>query len=172
MLPLQEAIGKCGGFRDALKEAIACGRVIQAKSGHLDIFYFPRREFAREKLVKQELVGTSTQEAEGLDVLDKIDDADWEPGGLIADGLQELGFPGMPLPAASSTMAPPAPLTCPNLSGASYYVPPSLSYRICFGEVFTKPGLIFTNCMGKDFTALLGLSTSLFEVSQMSRRQT
>ena len=84
------------------------------------MFFFPRKEFMREKLVRHELSGVAEKSSDNMLDLDKIDDADWEPSNLIADGMTELGEPFALPPGSSSDMPPSAPpLICPFSGEAS-----------------------------------------------------
>ena len=97
------------------------------------------------KIVKQELVGSAEKLGE-VDDIDKIDDADWEPSNLIADGLQELGFPLALPPGPSSSPMTPAPLTCPSFSGGGsqcFNVCPSLFkiFWLCLVRTYPSIGV-------------------------------
>ena len=112
-------MGKCGGSAKQLEDAIKCGRVIKGMAGKLEMFFFPRRQYAREKLVKQGLLGIGEKQTDDIQNLDLVAEAesDWDPSTLVAQGLQDITLGGLALPSSSSQSLMPPPLTMPSPAG-------------------------------------------------------
>ena len=117
----EEALGKCGGSAKKLEDAIKCGRVIKGMAAKLEMFFFPRQQYAREKLVKQDLLGIGEKQTDDIQNLDLVAeaDSDWDPSTLVAQGLTDIPLGGiaLPGPSSSSQSLTPPPLTMPSPAG-------------------------------------------------------
>ena len=104
LLPCQEAVGIAGGMAK-LQEGLRCRRILRGKEGNIPMFFFPRREYAKEDVYKQNVSGQVAKFSEDLDDLDKLQaDQSWDADLVVTQGLEMGAFPS--LPAASSSSAP------------------------------------------------------------------
>ena len=103
---LQEAIIHAGGTEKQLEEAVRQKRVIRAFKKGMEVFYFPRFEFARESLYQQNMLGAMEKEGEKQQFDDLAESQlgfAWNPTGNLAD----MPDPGKELALLSGTQAAP-----------------------------------------------------------------
>ena len=114
---------KVGGSRAALEQGVLAGRIIRSKVGHLDMYYFPRRQYKREKKSKNILQGIAEKVADDVKHLTNNEtefDVEWDPSSLIPTALETAGIGKLSLPAESSTSSAFPALTFPGPAGSSY----------------------------------------------------
>ena len=74
------------------------GRIVRSKVGNLDMFYFPRRQFHREKGTKNIIEGIANKDCNNVKHLTDMEDgfgAEWDPSSLIPSGLEKAGLGDM-----------------------------------------------------------------------------
>ena len=122
----EEAAAKAGGL-EGLRQGVLAGRIVQTKAGGMARFFFPRWEFSKENLYKQELQAATEKEG-SMGTMDVVQQDmwgfQWDPMGPGQDPGAMLGMAGsgansssMPLPmsgANSSSM--PLPMSGANSS--------------------------------------------------------
>ena len=130
LLVPEEAIIKAGGSRQQLDAAVAGGRVIRAMQGKLPMFFFPRREYSRESLVRQKLAASDLKIGDADGVVktqeDLCKDFQWDPANFIPSSLGSIGQSSMAIPmlgnleaaASSSSQASLIALPSPTSDGA------------------------------------------------------
>ena len=117
-LCLEEALVKCGGSHKQLEEGLKAGRIIRGMAGKLEMFFFPRRQYAREKLVKQGLHSRADKGTDDLASLDIVaeNESDWDPSTLLATGLGDVGLSLTATGSSQSMPPPPLMLSGPGAS--------------------------------------------------------
>ena len=123
----EEAILKAGGTQPLLEAAVRSGRVIKAMQGKLPMYFFPRREYSRESLVRQKLAAADKKVTDGDEIAkaqeDLFQDWQWDPSTLIPASLDSIGQ-GIPTPMlagpSSAVMAPPVSMATKTSAGSLY----------------------------------------------------
>ena len=126
---------RCGGSHKQLEEGLKAGRIIKGMAGQLEMFFFPRRQFAREKLVTQGLRGVADKATDDVGSLDKVaeNESDWDPSSLVATGLSDFGVSLSGSGSSAQSLPPPTqPLMITGVAG-------SKNWSIHFG--FACPNL-------------------------------
>ena len=118
----EEAIQKAGGSQQQLDIAIRCGRVVRAQVGQIWMYFFPRREYSKETLVKQSIGAEEVRGGDG-EAFDKMEDNmfsefQWDPESLVPSSLGSNGQINMLMvPTSSSSAAQSLPMTTPTEAG-------------------------------------------------------
>ena len=89
------------------------GRVMKTQVGKIWMYFFPRREYCKESLIKQSLGAEQAKSGEGE--FEKVEEAlfkefPWDPASLVPSGLQGLEGVGMLMGPSSSTPSTPQAL--------------------------------------------------------------
>ena len=122
---MQEAIQKAGGTQAHLDGAVRAGRVIKSGIGGLAMFYFPRKVFSKQTILKNQITAGEDKVPDDENAVEKFKDEmmkdDWDPYTLVAAGLDSLGQGNSMDATAMASLSPMASL------GPTASLPPSSS---------------------------------------------
>ena len=128
---LQEAIIKAGGTQQLLDGAVRAGRVIRSGSGGMAMYYFPRKVFSKQTVVKQGMNSLEEKTPENNEAVEKMQndllrDFEWDPKELISAGLDSIQQGGGMDVAPSSSITPSSslgpPISLTSSHGAHLYL--------------------------------------------------
>ena len=91
---------KAGGHLQ-LEEGVKAKRIICAMRGNMQLFFFPRYEYSREQLYRQELGAEATQGGASVEDVCRVQDEQlgfhWDPSNIIPTCLEQSaqGLPGL-----------------------------------------------------------------------------
>ena len=127
---MQEAIQKAGGTQALLDGAVRAGRVIKSGAGGMAMFYFPRRVYSKQTVLKSKLSVGEDKLPENDQAVEKFKDDimqdSWDPYNLVAAGMDSIGASsGMPDVAPMSSLPPMASVSpmAPTSSKPTTFTP-------------------------------------------------